>query len=285
VPAQTIFFVGDKLHASQTAASIYGVSSTANGYNRESVRDTSWLGAWKPADGSSDEYIQVDGGSATWIGAAGATAHVAIAYDARGCDQNTILLKQDTADAPGGTFATLRDTFTLNKTAPTVDYLSFLVSTSGRQYYRLTQANADRGGGTKTVPIYAAAFFSASQVFIMDTQYLGNSPAPGDYTRGSNVGIGETTGGMWQTNRNGPAFQEFDVNIDRATTALWDALDAHFEGWHDGPGRAYWLQYDGIKNAAKSHFGMVHQLGFQATRPLKEQYTTRMRYRTCGKPL
>jgi hypothetical protein len=285
VPASTIFFVGDKFHNSQTAASVHSVSSTANGYNKEAVRDTSWLQAWKPSDGTGDEYLQVDGGSATWIGNALDTAYLAIAYDARGCDQNTITLFQDAADNPAGAFATLRSTFTVNKTAPTVDYLSFVISTSGRRYYRIYQKNADRGGGTKVIPIYAIAFFSAAEVYDIDANYTSDAPGPGGYSLISTVGQGQTAGGLIQTNKNGRSYQEFDVTFDKATATLFDALNANFLNWEDGPARSVWLQYEGIVNAAKADFGMVKVLGQESSRQYVDQNDMSLRVRTMTGPI
>src|SRR5690349_12799765 len=170
--------VGDKFHSSQTAPSVYGVSSTANGYNREAVRDTSWLQAWKASDGTGDEYIQIDGGSAGWLGTTGGdTITVAIAYDARGCDQTLIKINQDAADNPAGAFATIKGTFTVNTASPNADYLTFLLTGGGKRYYRINLFNADRGGGTKVVPIYAIAFFTSSEIYNVDTGYIGDGPA------------------------------------------------------------------------------------------------------------
>lgn len=286
MPAQTIFFSWDRFHAANVNPSVYSVSTTASGYNSQNVRDTSWLGAWKPADSTNDEYLQVDGFSAGWLGTTGGdTIHVAIAYDARGCDQTTIKIMTDAADNPAGAFNTTKATFTVNTAGPTVAYVTFLLSASGKRYYRILQLNADRGGGTKTIPIYAISFFTAAEVHVLDTEYLGDSPAPGDYSLGSVAGVGETAGGMWQTNLNGPAYQEFEINLDRASTTLWNMLTYQWLTWSRGPNRALWLQYDGIVNNALADFGMVYMTGFQTTRPQKDQYSMRLRFRTCGKPL
>jgi len=286
VAAQTIFFSWDRFHASGANPSVHSVSTTANGFNKENVRDTSWLGAWKPADSTNDEYLQIDGGSAGWLGTTGGDIiTVAIAYDARGCDQTTIKIATDAADAAGGAFVQLKGTFTLNTAGPTVDYITISLAASGKRYYRVYQYNADRGGLTKTVPIYAIAIFTAAEVHILDTEYLSDAPGPGDYTPGAIVGVGETAGGMWQTNLNGPAYQEFDVNLDRATSTLWNVLLYQWMTWSRGPSRAVWLQYEGIVNNALANFGMVYMTGFQTTRPLKDQYSTRLRFRTAGKPI
>jgi hypothetical protein len=286
--AQTILFVGDKFHFSQTAASVYSVSSTQNGYNKEAVRDTNWLWAWKPSDGTSDEHLQVDGGSAGWLGTTGgATIHCAIAYDARGCDQTLIKVNQDAADNPAGTFSTIKGTFTVNTTAPTVDYLTFLLTTSGKQYYRLAQFNADRGGGSKTIKIYGLAFFTASEVYNIDTGYPQSPPGAGAYDFMANVGVATSAGGMDWTNVNGTPYQEAEVNIQRATATLWQALRSQFMSWHQGNARNFWLQYDGIQNAAKDSFGMVSltQPGYGSRRVLRDLYDTRLRIRTVAKPL
>jgi len=281
MPAQTILFLGDKLHKSQSAASIYSVSSTANGFNSEMVRDTAWTGAWKPSDGTSDEYIQIDGGSAGWLGSVGETAYIAIAYDARGADQTTILVYQDVADSPVGAFVTSRATFTLDTTAPCVDYVSFPVSTGGRQYYRLTQLNAARGGGTKTVPIYAAACFSATEAYVIDTDYPGHEVGPGGMDSVSQVGIMDTAGGLTYANANGRTFQEFDLTFTSANVTLWSALRDALAA-QDGPSRCFWAQYAGLRNPAKADFQMVRQVGMRwsASREYPDEYDTIIRVRS-----
>jgi len=287
MPAQTIFFVGDKLHASQSAASIHSVSSTENGYNMHAVRDTSWKDAWKPVNGTADEYLQIDGGSAGWLGTTGGDPiHWAIAYDARGADQTLIKVNQDAADAVGGAFVTIKGTFaTLGTNRPTEDYLSFLLTGGGKRYYRVYQFNADRGGGTKTVPIYAIAVFTATEVHIIDTEYLGNSPGPGEYGLGANVGLAESAGGMEESNVNGPPYQEVEINFGRATQALWDAITSHYMTWNNGSARPIWLQYEGLYNDVKADFAMVRQMNFASRRPQKDQYDTRLQFRTVGKPI
>jgi hypothetical protein len=284
--AQTIFFVGDKFHFSQTSAAVHSVSSTDNGYNQEAVRDTNWLWAWKPDDGVADEYIQIDGGSAGWLGTSG-TVYCAIAYDARGADQTAIKIYEDTADAEGGTFATLKDTFTLNATAPTVEYLDFTLTASGKRYYRVTQLNADRGGGNNTVPIYSIAFFTAAEVYNIDTGYPQSPPGVGAYDFGSNVGVAPTAGGMQWSNVNGTPYQEFDINIARATSALWQAMRSQFVNWHQGNARNFWLQYDGLDNAAMADFDMVSLVGpgYGSRRVIRDLYDTRLRVRTAARPL
>jgi hypothetical protein len=102
---ETIAFLDDRFHSSVAAASIYAASSTANGYHADCVRETDWKTAWKPSEGSSDQYLTLDLGSTTAIGTTGQTAYFCIAYDARGVDQNIISLRSDGTDDPAaGTF-------------------------------------------------------------------------------------------------------------------------------------------------------------------------------------
>lgn len=284
--AETILMLGDLLHYSDTARSINGVSSTANGYNKDYVRDTSWGGAWKPSDGTSDEYIMCDGADTSWVGAFGEQATLAIAYDARGCDQNTIVLRQDTADSPVGTFTTIRSTITVNKTAPTVDFVQFLVSSGGRRYYRLLQGNADRGGGTKTIPIYAWAMFHASGVYSIDSEYTADAPSEGAYEQVSQAGMFQSVGGLHASNKNGRTYYEFDVNFARASVGLWTMIRDKLDDI-GGPARCFWMQYEGLKNAAKSHFQMVRQARprWGSTRPYVDLYDTSVRFQTEPAPL
>lgn len=281
MPAQTILFLNDKMNPAVATTSIYGASSTAAGYNTENVRDADYATAWKPNDGTADEYIQADGGSATWLGVDAETVYCAVAYDARGVDQNTIDVWVDAADNPVGTFATLRTTFTLNKTEPTVDYGSFTAGSGGRRYYRLKQLNAGRGGGTKTVKIYWFGLFRASGVYNIDTGYIADAPGQGEFVQAFNVGVMETAGGAIFTNRNASSFQSVDLTFQPATKTLWEVLRDQFHSI-SGPHRAFAFQYEGLRNAAKANFQIVRLHGMQwaARRNYRDVYDTTMRLRT-----
>lgn len=49
---------------------------------------------------------------------------------------------------------------------------------------------------------------------------------------------------------------DFDVALDQATKALWEQLRDTFSGF-GGPGRAFFLQYEGLRNYARANFQMV----------------------------
>jgi len=290
--AQTILFVGDELHFSNSAASVT-VSSTENGYNKESVRDTSWNEAWKPDDGSSNEWIKIDGGSQTWLGSVGQDMYFAVAYDARGSGQSSLYLRWDAADDPNFTSIQNEHIFTVNTTGPTCDYCKVTLSDTTQagadtppRYWRLDQLVADRTG-TTTIKIYAVAFFKDTSTYILDTEYPQVSPGPGAYDFLSRVGVAESAGGMDWTNVNGTPFQEFDLNLDRAPVALWQALRTQFLSWHQGVARKFWMQYEGIYTDALANFGMVGfaSAGYGTIRVLKDKYDTNLRFRTAPKPL
>lgn len=270
--ATTILMINDKLHLSVSASSILSSTSTQAGYHQDNVRDTNFANAWKPVDGASDQQIVCDGGSSGWI-AAGAF-YVAIAYDARGCDQNTILLQQDSLDNPAfSNTVTTKATFTLDKRGPTVDYVAVL-SNSNKRYYRLMQANSARGGGTKTVPIYAWAMIDPTNIEDL-TNYPADAIGPGNIDMSSKVAFMWTAGGIPYTNRFGSVDQEFDLVFPRASAGLYaDLRDALF-GLNNN-NRAFWMQLEGLRNYATPNFQMVRLRSSKwgGVRPYVDQYET-----------
>lgn len=272
MPAETILFLDDQMHISKTAVTMGAASSTDGGYHASNVRDTNYATAWKPVNGTADEHPgTIDGGSTGWLGS---LAYVAIAYDARGADQNEIELRVDVSDNPAGTFATNKATFTLNKTRPTCDY-ALIASTGNKRYYRLYQLNADRGGGTIPAKVYAWTMFRESDVYNVDVTYVQDALAPGSLGLRSKVARLETAGGIGFTNRYGSTDQDFELNFDRATLAWWTALRDKFFGL-DNDHRAFFLQMEGLRGDAKANFAMVRQRGGQWTsqRPFVDQYDT-----------
>lgn len=285
--AETILYLDDQLHYSKSFSSIYGVSSTEAGWNKDFVRDPNWTGGWKPANGVADEQIIVDGGSAGWLGTtAGDSISCAIAYDARGCDQLTIGVYHDAADNPAGVFAQLKDTFTINTDGPTVDVVDFAIPAAGKRYVKLSQANADRGGGTKTVPIYGISFYGLAHKYNVDTGYLQDAIGPGDIDMVSQVGVMQTPAGLLYTNKNGRTFQEFDLPFSRGSAALYAVIRDEMVNL-DGPNRTFYLNFDGLTNYALSNFQMVRLASsrWTTTREYRDYYDMRIRLRTEPGPL
>lgn len=282
MPAETILFLDDRLHAWNVAASIYGVSSTAAGFHAEAVRDVDYLNGWKPNDGSADEYVQVDGGAVDWLGTTGGgTIFLVVAYDARGADQNTVTLTQDTADNPAGAFLTLLATLTLNKTGPTCDYVTFSLSSGGRRYYRLNQIVADRGGGTKTATILSWGMYKATGVLNLDTGYSGVWVSPGRSDLEDEVGTVHSPGGFVHSQAAARMRNSFELRIRRARRKLWvDLVDRiHVAG---AGSRAVFVQYEGLKNHARDDFQMarIPDMKWTARRPLVDDFEISIPFRT-----
>jgi hypothetical protein len=272
----------DQMHSTKTGVSFYAVSSTEYGYSAENVRDTNMTNAWKPANGTADEYLTLDGGSAGWLGSvAGTVITVALAYDASGADQTLVRVLTDTADSPTGGFTQIKATFTVNAGGRTSDYVTLTIPTGGKRYYRLAQTNADRGGGTKTAKIFAWSMFRPADLFNLETDYTSDHPGPGRYTQFDTVALMKLMGGGIATNREASGGQEFEVFFDEATKELWERLrDWHF--YIGGSLRAFFVQYEGLRNYAKANFSMVRfaDESWSSTRRLMDQYGTPIRLRT-----
>lgn len=271
MPAETMLFLDDKAHAWNSAVSIYGASSTAPGYSAEAVRDTSYAAGWKPNDGTADEYIEIDGGAADWLGTVSlATIYCVIAYDARAADQTTISLLQDGSDNPAGTFSTNKGTFTLSKTGITCDYLSFTLASGGKRYYRLMQLNSARGGLTRTATILAWGMFTASGVLTIGS-YAGGNVSPGRSDLLDNVGHRLSPSGFEHVQAAARMQHDFELHIRRATKVLWTDLVNRFHV-AGGGARAFYVQYEGLKNFARDDFQMARLGGLRwmSNRPMAD---------------
>lgn len=268
----TLLFFDDIFHYSNTAALALTPSSTEGGYHQDNVRDTSWAAAWKPTDSSSDEYWAGDAGSSAPTGA----CYVAIAYDARGCDQNVIKVQVDASDNVAGTFAVNKATFTLDKRGPTVDY-AVVASWGTKRYVRLYQYVADRSG-TRTAKIFAFAICTG--VKSMANDFSADTPAPGDYALVSKTQEMKTASGIVYTNRGGSTDQEFELNLNRATASTWQTIrDELFD--LDNNNRAFFLQYTGLRNYARADFQLVRvNPRWAARRPLQDQFETSIQIAT-----
>lgn len=270
---ETIFFLDDKMHAWNASVFIDSASSTAAGYSIEAVRDTTFSSGWKPNDGTSDEYVMVDGAAAGWLGTSG-TVYVAVAYDARGADQGALALTVSSADTPVGTFSTVVANFgPLSPSYPSVEWTSFTVPGSGKRYYRLYQPNANRGGGTKTAIIHSWAMFKATGILNVDAGYAGGNVSPHKTDLIDEVRRIDVPGGFIHAQAVSRVRNDLEVHIRRASKALWtDLVDRiHLAG---AGARAFYLQYEGLRNPVQANFGMVRLAGMRwmSQRPLPDTF-------------
>lgn len=271
---EAILFMDDKFHSSNTTAEVDGYTgSNENGYAGDNVREVEFGTAWKPADDSSDHAIRLDFNNTTTLGTAGTTGYCCIAYDARVAEQNTILLQYDSADSSGFAGATTLSTFTLNKARPSCQFASFTIPTPAKRYYRLLERNADRAGGTKTVKIFNWGMFAGAGGFRIGTDYGLDTTGPGDLDHVSDVQAILTEAQCRFTNRMGFPKQEVELSFRPASLALWEALRDKVYGL-DGPRRAFYAQFDGLRNPAQQDFFMVRMVGERATgsRNDRDQY-------------
>lgn len=217
-------------------------SSEANGYPAEAIRSSELMTGWKPVDGTSDEYVEHDFGNATFLGSGGATAYVAIAYDARNADQTTIALR---GSNDGGTGTAIGSAFTLDTTKVAVAWASFAIGTQYR-YYRLSQPNSTRGGGTKCATIHYWAMCASTGVIYPAVGYTTDSEAAYEINQVNRVATVKTCGGLSVGNKWAESGQEFTVRFDPATDALFSAIQSLMPG----PDRSIFIQKAGIVNPA-----------------------------------
>jgi hypothetical protein len=271
---ETRLFLDDKMHAWKPDPAMHSASSTAEG-SIENLRDTTYANWWKPNDGTSDEWVMVDGGSIGWLGTTGgATIYVAMSYDASGADQTSIGLQQDTSDNPAGAFGTNRASFTLNPFGPTDDYKTFLLTTNGKRYYRLYQFNAARGGGTRTAKIYSWSMFTAVVTVKPNPGASVNSFSPHPANVQANTGVVVSPGGFPFTNRLAAPQQDFHLNVKRIQTkAVWAAIVDAVQDAGCGA-RNFYMQFSGLKNHALDDFAMVRIQGsrWSAGRPMVDNF-------------
>jgi len=270
VPSETILLLYDQLHITNTTP-VVTASSTANGYNLSASRRPSWASAWKPADGTADEYLMVDGGSAGWLGTTGGTTiYYAVAVDARLCDQGQIQISQDTAS--GGTFATKRAGFVLDKRGPTVHYGTFPLSTSGRQFYRIEQNNALRNAGTKTCRVFGWSFYRPADVVRIGIDN-GDMTAPTKLAGQDAVGTFRALSGHVSTNRNGGSSQRFELRFSPGDRVLWQQLLTYFLTV-GGAARPFYVVFEGLRNLAVDGVQLCRLDAdrWDASRVVKDEY-------------
>lgn len=282
MPVNTILMLADQMHASKTAVSV-SASATQAGYHVDNVRDTSWAGAWKPTDGTADEYIQIDGGSAGWLGTTlNDEITVAIAYDGRGAHQTLIKVTNDAADSPVGTFLQIKATFaTVNTVGPTVDYVTLSLASGGKRYYRIAMFNSDRGGGTICPKIYAVAMFRPGDVHNLEAEYPNEAIGAGGWSSISKVSEVLTAGGIPFSNKRGSTDQALDLTFLPASSSWWTTLRDQFYALNVN-GRAFWLQHTGLRNDVKADFQMVMVDGprYASQRQIPNQFNTSIPLRT-----
>ncbi len=254
MPADLTFFWNDRMHISQTRT--VTASSTASGYAVDNVREADLVKAHKPADSvSTDEWLKVDGGNTLWLGTTGATCFFAVAYDARGVNQNVFRLQTDSLD--DGTFGgTQTDvvTHTLDKTAVGLFYASF--TSPQKRWYRLLQKGTDRSGGNVTAKVYYWAMYAAADVTIMSTGFPGDGEGSYSFEDDYRVGVSRTLGGVTLVTRRAAPGQRFTVGFNPASITLWKKLRDQLEGTVGGPERAIFIQKEGLRNAALVNFGL-----------------------------
>jgi len=297
MPVDTLLFLDDYFHYTKTAVSVSALSFTAgtttpagtvtdSGYDPESARDTNLFTAWKAPDNNTfDNALQFDCGSSTYLGNAGIQLYIALAYDAQLSDQLTLSVFNDTGDSPTGTFTQNKGTFNLNTGGPTVDFIQFTMAQ--KRYWRFLMTNASRGGGTRLPKIFNIAAFPATGtnvagVYRIDgTDYPGEVSGTGELMQFSRNARMDSPNGAIFLNKNGPVGQEFDLTFEPAAVTFWKDLRTKLANL-GVDGRAWYIQYEGLQNAAKADFQMVRcaNPNWTSARPYQNVYRTSIRLRT-----
>jgi len=270
----------DRLHISETSASLTA-SSTDSGYAIDNAREADLFNSWKPTDGTSDQYLQVDGGSTTWLGAAGTKLYCCIAYDARGANQTEIRLQYDTADNPAFTSVFTSGVFqTLSTDGVNCDFGSITIATPAKRYYRLSQLNSNRGGGTVCAKILSWAMFKATDV-LNATSFPSDTDGQYEIDQVFRHGTMRTGGGLQLVNQYAKPGQRFGVTFQPATDALFASLRDNFFTT-SGPARAVYVQKEALKNAALSNFFMCRLMesSVRASRRYQGVYEVAMQLET-----
>lgn len=272
-----IFFHRNAVHISDTTP-VFTTSSTANGYAIDNCREDNLGSAWKPNTGTSDEWLKLQLSTTTRLGAVGQTAYFCISYDARGMDQTTIIVQYDTSDNTSFAGATGVLTFSLN-TALTAgvchDYGSFTIpSAAGHSptFYRLMQRNADRGGGTKTVPILYFGMYKRTDVMVYPTDFPQDSVGRYRVSDLYNVGVVRTTGGIPAANEFAKTSQRVDMDFDKSTATFRDAWRlANDLDSYEAPLQAIYIQAQGLYNIPKPNFSLCRQTTLQSVADITQK--------------
>src|SRR5436853_6721744 len=97
VAVDVMFFLDDQFHISKSDV-IFSASSTQNGYAIDNAREADLQRPYKPIDSGVDEWLKADAGTTAKLGATGATAYFAVAYDSRLAQQTTSVIQYGTTD-------------------------------------------------------------------------------------------------------------------------------------------------------------------------------------------
>lgn len=234
-------------------------STVANGYAIDNAREADLQLAWKPADSAStDEWLKVDGGSVGWMGSPAATAYFAVAYDARGSNQDFITLQTHSLD--DGTFVggSLENAFApvaLNKTGVICWYTAFAVHNPVRRYYRLIQKGTDRSGGSVTAKILSWAMFQPSDVTFMGIDFPAQSEGEYDLDPVYRTALLRGGGGMIYSNSFASPGESFRTTFKQGKDALYQKVRDQFSAI-GGPARAIYVQKEGLSNPVLGSFFM-----------------------------
>ena len=285
--ADLMIFWNDRQHITQTTR-VMTASSTAAGYAIDNAREADLARAWKPSDSASTtEWLKVDGGSTLWLGSGSNTVFVAVAYDARGANQNVIRLQTDSVDdgAFGGTL-TDQWTHTLLKDKVNCSWSSFV--SPSKRWYRLAQLGTDRSGGNVTAKILYWAMYTKvtagsldGDILQMSVDYPGDSEARYQIAQRNRVGRVETAGGIVATNKWATTGQEFSVTFEPASDTLWASIRRHLSD-NDGQHRGMFVQKEGLENSALSNFFLCRLLSAEwgASREYLGNYNVALQFRT-----
>lgn len=255
----TYLFFGDRCHSSVTAT-VITASGTATGYSVDNVRDTNLMTAWKAADSTTvDVWLKADGGSTTWIGAAGDTAFVALAYDARNNEQDTLKLEYGTVDDGAFAAVTVAATFTLTKNGSGVQctYSSFTIPGTAKRYWRLIGYGNERteAAGDNVPKIYSWAMYDKDTVFRLGaaSPYTADDSGRGSISPITRTGVARTAAGALATNRYAQYGMAFETTFQPASATLWEGIRDQL-GDQGGPNRANFVQHEGLRNGDVADF-------------------------------
>lgn len=256
---EAMLFLDDRIHSSVPTTVFASDSGVEVGYCRDNVRDADFGIAWKPDDGTVDETLWIDGGSTTWLGSVGETVYSCIGFDCRHYDGTNIEIRYSPADDFSS--ATGIATFAIDKTAPGSSWVSFTIPSNSnglpKRYYQLLQRGSQRSPGLdRTARVYSWAMFKSAGVFRMGSNYAADTTAPGGLHQFHQVQEITTQKRSRFTNTIARPQQEFDLTFRPASLTLWQDLRDAVYGL-DGPKRAFFAQFDGLRNPAQQDFAMV----------------------------
>lgn len=266
--ADTILFWNNKLHSSQLTR-VITASSIAQGFAVENVREADLVSAWKPNDSASTtEWLKADGATTGWLGAGPALCFAAIAYDARGSNQNVLTLQTDSVDdgAFGGTL-TPQWTHTMDKTALGQAFVAF--TCPNKRWFRLTQLGTDRSGGSVTAKIHYWGMYALTDITQLATDFPGDSEAAYGMRPIFRVSREQTVGDVSMLNQYASHGMDFDISLDPVSDAMWQVIRDQLYSI-GGPLTALFIQKEGIKNPAQASFAL--------SRMVEQKWTSERRF-------